>query len=106
MPAGRIRIIAAREMETDILSVESSPSELTTEKVYLEKLRRLVREEQATFGGRAVDKDSGVVYQVFTTPQAGSEEGMTFLVEDRPATKILESLVDAEGNVRRVEILR
>ena len=106
MSAGRIRVIAAKEIETDILAVESSPSELSTEKVYLENLRRLAREEHAIFGGRGVDKESGVVYQIFTAPQTKHGEGMTFFVEDRPATKILASLVDAEGQVRRVQILK
>lgn len=106
MPEGRIRVIAAKEIETDILAAETSPSELTTEKVYLEQLRHLVRGEHATFGGRAVDKESGVVYQIFTAPQTKTEEGTTFFIEDRPATKILASLVDAEGQVRRMQILK
>lgn len=104
MPAGKIRIIATKEIETDVLAVESSPSELSTEKVYLENLRRLAREERATYGGRVVDKESGIVYQIFTAPQTETDEGTTFFVEDRPATKILASLVDAEGRVRRVQI--
>jgi len=105
MPAGKIRVIAAKELETDIVAVETSPSEITTEKVYLDNLRRLARGEHATFGGRAVDKESGVVYQIFTAPKTETEEGMTFFVEDRPATKILASLVDAEGQVRRIQVL-
>jgi hypothetical protein len=105
MSNGKIRIIAAKELETDILSVEELPATRDGADFYVENLRRLVRGKQATFAGRAIDEDSGVAYQIFRLPKSDTQEkGATIFIEDRPATKLLSTLVDDEGNVRRCRI--
>lgn len=104
MANARIRIIAAGEVETDILAEEEVPSLRQLEDVYLGDLRRLVKDKRATFMGRAVDEASGAVYQIYQLPQDGDEAPSTVFIEDRPATKVISTLLDDEGNVRRIQV--
>lgn len=104
MANGKIRIIAATEVEADILAVEDVPSVRDTEDIYLDGLRRLVKGKRATFAGRAVDESTGVAYQIYQLPKDGEEKPSTVLIEDRPATKILTTLLDDAGNVRRLRV--
>ena len=104
MANGSIHIIAAEEVETTILADEEVPSQRQLEDVYLGKLRRLVREKRATFAGRAIDEESGAVYQIYQLPQDGDEKPSTVFIEDRPATKVVSTLLDDDGNVRRMRV--
>ena len=106
MPNRKIRIIYAEDkaVDMDILAVEEVPSVKAAEEKYLRKLQRLAKEKRATFQGRAVDEDSGVAYQIFSLPEDHGEKPGTIFIEDRPATNVISSLLDKEGQMRRIQI--
>jgi Mg/Co/Ni transporter MgtE len=71
----------------------------TSRKKYIQDMKALIENEQASFLGRAQNKNTAKIFQVFSL-----EEKMIY-IEDKDATKVMHSLFDLDGQLREFEII-
>ncbi|NQT97137.1 MAG: hypothetical protein HQ562_05285 [Candidatus Marinimicrobia bacterium] len=95
-PNKKLRVYISDQPDSELINEELITK--TRRDKFHRDLSKLVKERQAGYHGRAWNKNTGFVYQVFTV------EGKQICVEDPDATQVLHSLFDKEGELREVDI--
>jgi len=96
-PNKKVRVYISDQPDTALISKELITR--TKRNKFHRDLSELVKGKQAGFHGRAWNKNTGYVYQVFTV------EGKRICLEDPNASQILQSLFDTDGQLREVDII-
>ena len=98
----KLTVIASEELSVEILGVEKVSDKRASE--YESSLNRLVKQNGAKYLGRAVEEGGGTVFKMYTLPAMDGQPGRTIHVQDYWATSVVKSLVDKQGNLRRLVI--
>jgi hypothetical protein len=70
----------------------------TARKKYIRDMKNLIKNEQASFLGRAQNINTAKIFQVFRL-----EEKIVY-IEDKEATEVMHSIFDLDGRLREFEI--
>jgi len=97
MKKDNLKVIISDQPESPIQKIELIDKKQFQSKFYKD-IKRLVKEKQAKFHGRAVNKSNGGIYQIFAIGEK------RILVEDLEATEILSTLFDSDKRVREFEV--
>lgn len=95
-PKKKLRVYISDQPDSELISKELVTK--TQRDKFHRDLSNLVQERKAGYHGRAWNKNTGNVYQVFTV------EGKRICLEDLDATQVLHSLFDTDGQLREVDI--
>ena len=98
----KLWVITTEAVPVEVLGAEKVSSERADE--YTARLRRLVKNKKATFLGRAMEKSTGQVFQMFNLEGVEGAPARTVYVQDRQATRIVSTLISEAGVVRRLSI--
>ena len=97
MKKDNIKVIISDQPESPVQEIELIDKKQFQTQFYKD-IKRLIKEKQAKFHGRAVNKSNGEVYQIFTVGEK------RILIEDQEATQILSTLFDSDKRVREFEV--
>jgi len=95
-PSKKLRVFISDQPDSALISKELVTK--TQKDKFHRDLSNLVKDRQAGYHGRAWNKNTGNVYQIFTV------EEKRICVEDPDATQVLHSLFDTDGQLREVDI--
>jgi hypothetical protein len=99
----KLWIISTNEVPVEVMGAEAvSPEEADS---YLQRARRLVRGKAAQFIGRTVEESTGQVYSAFAV-DSGTDKARTIFIADRAATRLVSTLLDDGGKLRRFRVAR
>ena len=96
-PNKKLRVYISDQPDSELIS-EDLITRTQRDKFHRD-LSDLVKERQAGFHGRAWNKNTGYVYQVFSVDEK------RICLEDPDATQVLQSLFDTDGQLREVDII-
>lgn len=95
-PHKKLNVIVSDQPDSELISMEQITR--TQRDKFYRDIISLVTEREANYHGRAWNKKTGNVYQVFTL------EGKKICLEDPDATDVLISLFEKDGQLREVDI--
>ena len=97
----KLWVISTEKVPVEVMGAEAVSPEVAD--YYLRRAKSLMREKSARFLGRAVEESTGQVYQAFTI-EAGEEKARTVFIADQAATRVLSTLLDETGKLRRFNV--
>jgi len=95
-----MKVIISDQPESTIQKVEYIENKRLIQKLHRD-ISSLVDSKEAQFSGRAINNSNNLYHEVY---QIFNIDNKRILIEDKPATEMLRTLYDKNGNIREFKI--